>query len=122
MTRAADIAVHIVLRYGIDLLDQAYGDLSADQRKLPHIQEAMAALDALSDAVEAGLARAIHSKTNRPSVLDTGRLEWPLARLVATWSKTADDQRHDALTDGWKARCARDRRRALAWKTRRAAK
>jgi hypothetical protein len=118
----ADIAAHIVLRYGTDMLDQTYWDLPADQRRLPHIQEAMAALDKLSDAVEAGLARATHSETGPPSVLNTGPLKWPLVQLAAAWAATPDDQLHDAVTDRWKRLCSRDRRRVMVCKKKRAAK
>jgi hypothetical protein len=70
MTKPAEIGALLALGYGIDLLDQAYWDLSADQRTLPHIQKAMAALDALSDAVEAALARATHSETRSAITLE----------------------------------------------------
>jgi hypothetical protein len=122
MTRTSEIAAHLVLQYGIDLLDEAYADLPADQRKQPHIREAMAALDALCDAVGTNLARGLRSETSPPSALNTERLAWPLVQLMAAWRAAPDDHRHDILTWRWKERCARDRRMAMAWKKKRIAK
>jgi hypothetical protein len=122
MTKPADISGLLVLAYGIGLLDQAYWDLSADQRKLPHIQKATAALDALSDAIETALARATHSQTSPVSIFTPGRLQRLLMQLAAAWAATPDDQQHDAVTHRWKRRCARSRPPAVLRKKKQAAK
>jgi hypothetical protein len=66
MSRAPNTAAHIVLQYGIDMLDQAYADLPAEQQAQPHIQQAMAALDELDDAIATSLARAMRRETSTP--------------------------------------------------------
>jgi enamine deaminase RidA (YjgF/YER057c/UK114 family) len=122
MSRSSELATHLILQYGIDLLDQAYADLPVEVRKQPHIREAMAALDALCDAIGASMARALRSETSARSLLNMGQLERPLAQLMAVLRAAPEDHRHDILTWRWKQRCERDRGMVIAWKKKRTAK
>lgn len=122
MTKTADIAAHTVLLIGIDMLDQVYWHLPADQQALPHIREAMAALDALEEAVMNSLERVRRWQASDLSVPSSDLMERALYKLMAAWRSAPDDHSQMALIGNLKQRCGRDRRIADAWKKRRAAK
>jgi hypothetical protein len=122
MSNKADITAHTVLLIGIDMLDQVYWHLPADQQALPHIREAMAALDALEQAVMSSLARVSRWQASDLSVPSSDLMEWALCKLMSAWRSAPDEHSQMALIGDLKQRCGRDRRIAEAWKKRRAAK
>jgi hypothetical protein len=110
------------LLIGIDMLDQVYWHLPVEQQALPHIREAMAALDALEEAVVISMERVRRWQASDLSVPGSDLMEWALCKLTSAWRSTPDDHSQMALIGNLKQRRGRDRRIADAWKKRRAAK
>jgi hypothetical protein len=107
MNRTVKIALHVLLQYGFDVLDQAYHDLPADRRAEPHVRQVIEALDELDDALNANLFSIVNSKIADRSDLDLKPIEEPVSKLAAAWSIAPEGLRQDEVVWRWRQQCAR---------------